>query len=1342
MNFSKIALSIGFLTIIGGMTTKAPLNVNASSSPTVLRFAQGDLGSANQSLTDFNIQGSGVTVAKNTNKGIVMTTGGAQASSVFLKQQLAADATRPGFSTYFVMNVYRLDPGPADGYVFVIAANSSSLGATGGGLGYSTITNSVGIEFDFYNNGGEQMASSDVFQNGNSAFTSGTVFDSGYMNRWNSVGTGGLVRAFHTWIEYDHASSRLELRVATSNNESPTLNRPARPASALLTRNTSYSQISNFFYAGFTAGTGGLMQQMSLKSWYMSNAYIAGGINPDANQILVDSTPPTAPSVQAIESNNNQYSLNLSGGTDDTGVAGYQYKIPSGNWVNYVSPVVMSTLGEYQARTVDLAGNYSSSVTSIHLYKINFSAGGTIRNSVFRVNTDPSFSIDYEYFDGTYLYRQWYTSSGFSGDPLTSIASRTTSITIFGKPIQNVFTVGYVLNGGQVSSANPSLYIANTTLELNEPSKEGHTFAGWFLNAGFTLSYNPEQMPTSNFILYASYSTNLYTVSIILNDDEATTYLTSLPYQTNLDNLLQSWETDIEDNIYQKVGHTFSGWYVNDNPNLPWIDGSTLLSNVTIYAQWSILSYQVNYALPNGESYSTAVVTFGNAVVFPSDPILFGFTFVGWSDGVNLVADGLIMNANPLALTAVFDRNNYGLTFQTNSGSILEDFTLPFESNISDYLPTPLSKSGYSFAGWYLNDAFTVALNDDTLLTETTTLFAKWEINSYTLTINNNNGNAIDSTVVTFADQITLPSNPVKEGFTFVGWYTNESLTTPYQSQTMPANNLTLFAKWDLNTYRINFYANHGVLTSTSMNYPFGQSLPTLEVPTREGYSFQGWFLDESLNLPYNINTMPAGNIDLFAKWEINDYTVSFETFGGTSITSVLMTFNDAILLPNDPVKEGFTFVAWYTDESLTSPYQSQTMPANDLTLFAKWDLNSYRINFYTNDGVLNSTSINYAFEQPLPALEVPTREGHTFQGWFLDESFLQPFNYQRMPSRQLDVFAKWEINTYTLSINNNNGSSMNSTVVTFADQITLPEDPVKEGYTFVGWYTDESLTNPYQAQTMPANNLTLFAKWDVNSYQINFNSNDGTLTSTSANFTFQENLPILETPSREGHSFQGWFFDESLTIPFDIDTMPAGDIDLFAKWEANTYTLTINTNGGNNIASTSVTYGQQPNLTNDPVRNGYAFTGWRAGDVMIDENWTMPDSDVVITAVWEGLSSQAIFISPNQTTILSTTSGETIGSLPTVEVKPGFIFLGWSLAVGDATQIVDESFVVENGLTIRLYPIWVKTSDPALIMNQYFALGVEQMQSYTFEIIMFTSLMLVGIAGFIFYIKKESYAR
>jgi hypothetical protein len=118
------------------------------------------------------------------------------------------------------------------------------------------------------------------------------------------------------------------------------------------------------------------------------------------------------------------------------------------------------------------------------------------------------------------------------------------------------------------------------------------------------------------------------------------------------------------------------------------------------------------------------------------------------------------------------------------------------------------------------------------------------------------------------------------------------------------------------------------------------------------------------------------------------------------------------------------------------------------------------------------------------------------------------------------------------------------------------------------------------------------------------------------------------------------------------------------------------------------------------------------------------------------------VFISSNQTTIVSTTSGNAIGALPTVSVKPGYTFLGWSLAVGDATQIVDESFVVENGLTVRLYPIWVKTSDPALILNQYFALGVEQMQSYTYEIIIFTSFMVACIAGFIFYIKKESYAR
>lgn len=259
----KNAIFVFLLATILVSMPKVYLDAQAN---TVLRYAQNDLGAADVSTSDFNFNGNNVTVSKNTNKGLVMTTGGSQASSIFLKEQMASDPIRPGFSTYFVMNVYKLSPGPADGYMFVIAANSNSLGAIGGGLGYTGILNSVGIEFDFYNNDGvENIASSDVFTNGTSRSTPGTVFDANFLTRWNSVTTNGnLVRAFHTWIEYDHANGQLELRVALSNEENPSVNRPSRPSDPLLTRQASYQQISNFFYAGFTAATGGQMQQMAL----------------------------------------------------------------------------------------------------------------------------------------------------------------------------------------------------------------------------------------------------------------------------------------------------------------------------------------------------------------------------------------------------------------------------------------------------------------------------------------------------------------------------------------------------------------------------------------------------------------------------------------------------------------------------------------------------------------------------------------------------------------------------------------------------------------------------------------------------------------------------------------------------------------------------------------------------------------------------------------------------------------------------------------------------------------------------------------------------------------------
>jgi uncharacterized repeat protein (TIGR02543 family) len=521
MNFSfSILLSILIPQILNIQPT--PLPISLPGNNVVLRYAEADLGSDSVNLSDFNLQGrfnngNSFPITKDINKGLVMTTTTSQAAGLFLKEQLAADTVSPGFSTYYVMNVYRVGSSPADGYVFVIAANSNSLGQSGGGLGYSGILNSVGIEFDFHDNGGENMASSDVFANGSISNSAGTVFDSAYVSRWGSVGNRELVRSFHTWIEYNHRETKLELRVAHTNNENPNSNRPTRPTSPLLSRTINLSQLSNYFYGGFTAATGGLAQEMSLKSWYFSNAYIPGGINPDSQAIVVDSVAPTSPTLSTTLINND-YQLEVSGGEDNiqgSGIAGYQYKVNQGNWSTYASSVPMTTVGEYFARSVDRAGNYSLP-SSVHLFEIRFWIGDEMVAAIKRLNTDEAYLIDEQFETENYLYQQWFANPSLTGEPIVSVGDRTTSINLYGYPTPKTYTIAYSLSGGQLTNQAPTTFTVGQELTLITPTKAGYEFSGWYLDENLYTAFNPNNLPIQNITLHAKWvgiTTTIYFVT-------------------------------------------------------------------------------------------------------------------------------------------------------------------------------------------------------------------------------------------------------------------------------------------------------------------------------------------------------------------------------------------------------------------------------------------------------------------------------------------------------------------------------------------------------------------------------------------------------------------------------------------------------------------------------------------------------------------------------------------------------------------------------------------------------------------------------------------------------------
>ena len=189
---------------------------------------------------------------------------------------------------------------------------------------------------------------------------------------------------------------------------------------------------------------------------------------------------------------------------------------------------------------------------------------------------------------------------------------------------------------------------------------------------------------------------------------------------------------------------------------------------------------------------------------------------------------------------------------------------------------------------------------------------------SYTLTFDTNGGSAIAPITQDYGTAITAPADPTKTGYTFAGW-------TPAIPTTMPAENMTIKAKWTVNQYTLTFDTNGGS-TIAPITQDYGTAITAPADPTKTGYTFAGW-------TPAIPTTMPAENMTIKAKWTVNQYTLTFDTNGGSTIAPITQDYGTAITAPADPTKTGYTFAGW-------TPAIPTTMPAENLTVTAQWRYN------------------------------------------------------------------------------------------------------------------------------------------------------------------------------------------------------------------------------------------------------------------------------------------------------------------------------------------------------------------------------------------------------------------
>lgn len=623
----------------------------------------------------------------------------------------------------------------------------------------------------------------------------------------------------------------------------------------------------------------------------------------------------------------------------------------------------------------------------------------------------------------------------------------------------------------------------------------------------------------------------------------------------------------------------------------------------------------------------------------------------------------LLLFVSLLLLTSCYsyDGETYTVTFETNGGSEMVPVTVTEGFLKTFNQPT---KEGYIFSGWYLDSELTEKHSSITAISEDTTLYAKWEMVEYALTFLDEDGTILQTTQYAYGEDltsVTYPSVTAKTGYTFTGW---DSMLP----DTMPDEAVTLTAQYEHNLYTIEFIDYDGTVLMTTPYY-YEHDLSNIQTPTpsRDGYTFTGW--DNVLP-----STMPTENITLQATYSINTYSLIYVDYDDTVLYLEEFVFNTLLdsVSVSDPERFGYHFTSW-------SEELPDTMPGYDYIITAQYEANMHSLLFLDYDlSTIEELPVGYYTELTDVSIPIPTREGYTFTGW--DVAFPK-----HMPDNDLTYTATYEINTHTVEYIDYDGNVLYSESFDYGDDLTLVSisNPTRIGYTFTGWdttlpntvpdyditvtaeYTINSYTisfldydgtliheesfdyntdssivyQPYPTRdgyefhswdqviptTMPSQDVSLTALYDLVTYQIIYELHQGTNASNPSSFTVESETITFLDPERTGYTFIGWYDNEEYTGS-QVTELPSGTFGeqyLIAKWTPITYNITYTLNGGTaSLNPSTYTITSDDILLTNPTKTGYTFMGWYESETFegfaVDTIFTGTTGDIVLYAKWD----------------------------------------------------------------------------------------------------------------------------
>lgn len=647
-----------------------------------------------------------------------------------------------------------------------------------------------------------------------------------------------------------------------------------------------------------------------------------------------------------------------------------------------------------------------------------------------------------------------------------------------------------------------------------------------------------------------------------------------------------------------KTGYTLNGFFTaaSEGTMVMNADG-TLVANISgytdaqgkwvdagfgkLYAQWTAIPYTITLVRNGGDTDGTATVTYGAT----SAVITLAPTWIGYSVDYYIVpasGDG-VMNAD---------------------GTLVADIPGYTDSN-----------------GRWIG-------------TEDVSLATLWVSIDYDLVLDKNGGDTDGSAKANYGYNSFLPmfTNATKAHYDLIGYYTaasdGEEVAsadgkfvkgvggyTDSDGKWIKTEGCTLYAHWQIQSHLVTIHYVHADSSTAAPDnvqiIEYGAQYNTSS-PSITGYS---------PDVSVVSGNMGDTDVVTTVTYTVNQYTITFNSNGGTAVAPITQDYNTAVSAPAAPTRDGYAFSEWQKAGVL---YQFTTMPAEDITLDAVWHTVPYTITYELSGGTNSpSNPASYNIETPTFQFADATRTGYDFGGWYSDSGYTSAVTQVAVGSTgNIELYAKWIPKVYALILNST-GTDGSANVTFGSAAISNLVDAVVTGYNVIGYNTEggtlvidaeRHLVASVEGYT-DANGkwirsqgatLTAVTEVQVRTLTINYEYSAGVPAAVPFVGQFQYGQAYnVASPAVTGYS------------PGDVavtGTMDVVDIVVSVLYTVNTYTVRFDGNGGSPAGVlVDVEYGSPiTNVPDDPVREGFVFKGW---DPAIPE--TMPASDLTLMAVW-----------------------------------------------------------------------------------------------------------------------------